>query len=107
MSRKPVVLRPAARRDIFSAVEFYASEGGEALSLRFSDAVERGLSAIGLNPASGSPRYGHELGVAGLRTVRLRPFPYLVFYLVTDRVDVWRVLHGQRDIPDTLRPDLD
>jgi toxin ParE1/3/4 len=34
----------------------------------------------------------------------LRRFPHLVFYVVeADRIDVWRVLHGERDVPQWLR----
>jgi len=31
-------------------------------------------------------------------------YPYLVFYVEhADHIDVWRVLHGQRDIPAWMR----
>ena len=37
------------------------------------------------------------------QTLRFRPvgkFPYLIFYVETEAdIDVWRVLHGARDIP--------
>ena len=49
---------------------------------------------------AGSPRYAHELNLPGLRFWPLTRFPYLVFYFEHDNyVDVWRVLHQQRDIP--------
>lgn len=36
----------------------------------------------------------------GLRTVRLKGFPWLVFYLEFEtHVDVWRMLHAKRDMP--------
>ena len=43
----------------------------------------------------------------GLRSWPLTRHPYLVFYLERpDHIDVWRVLHGQRDIPAwLLEPD--
>ena len=45
----------------------------------------------------------HELNLPGLRSWPLTHYPYLVFYLErADHVDVWRVLHGQRDIPGSL-----
>jgi toxin ParE1/3/4 len=38
-----------------------------------------------------------------LRTWRLGRFPWLVFYVeAEERVEVWRVLHGARDIPSSL-----
>jgi toxin ParE1/3/4 len=45
-------------------------------------------------------RYGHELDLPGLRSWALSRYPYLVSYVERpDHVDVWRVLHSQRDIP--------
>ena len=52
---------------------------------------------------AGSPRFSYELGLPGLRAYALQRFPYLVFYVEReDFVDVWRVLHGHRDIPAWL-----
>jgi toxin ParE1/3/4 len=39
-------------------------------------------------------------GAAHLRSWPLQRYPHMVFYVeLDDRIDVWRVLHGQRDIP--------
>ena len=63
---------------------------------------------IARRPATGSPRYALQVGLAGLapenvRFWRLGRYPYLVFYIErNDHVDVWRVLHEQRDIPAWL-----
>jgi toxin ParE1/3/4 len=36
----------------------------------------------------------------GLQSWPLTRYPHLVFYVERpDHIDVWRVLHGQRDIP--------
>jgi toxin ParE1/3/4 len=44
--------------------------------------------------------YAHELKLPGPRAWPLAGYPYLVFYIERpDHVDVWRILHGQRDIP--------
>lgn len=105
MTGKPVVLRDVARRDIEVCVAFYAGEAGEAVALRFVDALENLLRAIASHPATGSPQYGYELDLPGLRSRLLRRFPYLVFYVDREgHVDVWRVLHAQRDIPAWLQP---
>ena len=54
-------------------------------------------------PASGSPRYAHELNLPELRLWSLDGYPYLVFYVEQpEHVDVWRILHSQRDIPEFL-----
>jgi toxin ParE1/3/4 len=104
MSSRPVVPREQARRDIEDAVDHYAREAGEKVALGFVNDLEVTLSAIGRNPGLGSPRFAYELDLPGLRARRLRRYPYLIFYIETDhRIDVWRVLHGSRDIPAWLR----
>ena len=104
MSGKPVVLRERARRDIDEAIEHHLSEAGPAVALTFIDAVEDTLRQIGKRPASGSPRYAHELEIPGLRFRSIAWCPYLVFYVETEaEIDVWRVLHGARVIPAWLR----
>lgn len=66
----------------------------------FIDAVEQAFTHTGRHPGAGSPRYAHELNLPGLRCWPLKRYPYLVFYIERhDHVDVWRILHGQRDIP--------
>ena len=100
MSGKPVVLRERARRDIDEAIEHYLSEAGPALAPDFIDALDDTRRQIGERPASGSPRHAHELDIPGLRFQSVGRFPYLVFYVEKEaEIDVWRVLHGARDIP--------
>ena len=100
MTSKPVVLRAAARRDVDNAVNHYLVEAGRRTALRFIDRVEEAFLHVAMNPESGSARYGHELNLAELRSWSVRSYPYLVFYMTArGQVDVWRVLHRQRDIP--------
>jgi len=100
---KPVVPRELAARDVNQAIDHYLREEAEAAALGFVDALEAAYAHIGRHPATGSPRYGHELDLAGLRSWPLTRYPYLVFYLErSDCIDVWRVLHAQRDIPAWL-----
>ena len=104
MSGKPVVLRERARRDIDEAVEHYLGEAGPVVALAFIDALEDARRRIGEQPAAGSPRYAHELDIPGLRSRTVRRFPYLVFYVERPAdIDVWRVLHGARDLPAWMR----
>ena len=104
MRGKPVVLRERARRDIDEAVEHYLDEAGEAVALDFIDALRDTRRRIGEQPASGSPRYAHELDIPGLRCLPVGKFPHLVFYVEgVAGTDVWRVLHGARDIPAWMR----
>lgn len=45
------------------------------------------------------------INLLGLRFWALTRYPHLVFYIERDdHIDVWRVLHGRRDIPAWLHP---
>ena len=100
MKVKPVVPREQARRDVEDAVSRYLAEHAGVTALGFIDALENAYGHIARHPATGSPRYAHELNLPGLRSWLLTRNPYLVFYVEhPDRIDVWRVLHVQRDIP--------
>ena len=104
MTAKVIVPREQARRDVDAAIDHYLDHAGEDVALGFIDALESAFRLIGARPATGSPLYGHELGLPGLRHRRLKRFPYLVFYVERgDHIDVWRVLHAQRDIPARMR----
>lgn len=104
MSVKPIVLRERAHLDIDEAVEHYLVEAGPAIALDLLDALEVILHQISEQPASGSPRYALELGIPRLRFWPTGNFPYLVFYVENEvEVEVWRVLHGSRDIPAWVR----
>ncbi len=100
MKAKPVVPREQAQQDVEDALTYYMAEDAEAAALGIIDALEQAYAHIGRHPATGSPRYAHELNLPGLRSWPLTHYPYLVFYVErSDHVDVWRVLQGQRDIP--------
>ena len=104
MTIKPVILRILAEQDIKQASFHYRSEGGEALALDFIEEAEQAFRRIGRNPVIGSPRYAYELSLEGLRVWPLRRFPYLIFYIEQpNALDVWRELHGQRDIPSWMQ----
>ena len=97
---KPVVPREIANRDVDEAIAHYLREADERVALGFVDALERAYRHIGRHPESGSARYALELKLPGLRSWPLKRFPHLVFYVETkETIDVWRVLHGSRDIP--------
>lgn len=103
MTAKPVKPRAKAREDVDIAVEYYADEAGADVAFSFIDAVEQAYTFIGEMPAAGAPRWSHELNLPGLRTMGLKGFPWLVFYLDFEtHVDVWRVLHAKRDMPARL-----
>ncbi len=104
MTLRPVIPRALAQRDIDDTITRYAAEGGEALALRFIDALEQAFQRIRRHPGVGSLRYAYELGLEGLRVWPLRRFPILVFYREQpDQIDVWRILHAQRDVPSWMQ----
>lgn len=104
MTVRRVNRRERAQRDIDEAAGHYLEEGGDALALRSIDALEAAIQHVAKHPATGSPRYATRTNTPGLRFWQVKRFPYLIFYVEReDHVDVWRVLHGQRDIPAWLQ----
>ena len=108
MKSKPVVPREQANRDIEEALAHYLDEGAAKAAADFIDSLERAFAPISRHCASGSPRYAHALNLSGLRCWPLPRFPYLVFYVErSDHVDVWRVLHGKKQIAQWIQePEL-
>jgi toxin ParE1/3/4 len=103
MSGKPLVPRERARRDVEGAVGYYALQAGEQAALGFIDALEAAYRLIADYPQSGSQRHAHELGLPDLRSRALQRYPYLVCYVEgSGAIDIWRVLHAQRDIPQWM-----
>lgn len=103
-ARRLVILREPAQRDVEAAVNWYRDQAGADIALGFVDAVEEALGHVGRQPSVGSARYSVELGIPAQRCWQLDRFPHLVFYVErNDHVDVWRVLHGHRDIPTWMR----
>ncbi len=100
MKSRSVIPRELANRDVDAAIDYYLSEGAAQAALGFVVALEQAYAHIGRHPATGSLRYAHELNLPGLRFWPLARYPHLIFYIERDDyIDVWRVLHGQRDIP--------
>ena len=103
---KEAAWRKSARQDVADAAYWYACHGGLTLGEDFLIAVEEAVSHIAHCPASGSPRYADILKIAGLRFWAVERFPYLIFYIEhATQIDIWRVLHGERDIAARLGTD--
>lgn len=103
MRAKRVVPRARAHQDVEETIAHYLAGDAAAAALGFIDALEKAYAHLGRHPAAGSPRYAHELDIPGLRSWPLKRFPQLIFYVErSDHIDVWRVLHGQRDLPASL-----
>ncbi len=104
MKAKPVIPRDQAVRDVEETIAYYLAEAGKTVALGFVDALEKAYSHISFQPGTGTTRFAHELNLPSLRAWHLTRVPHTVFYVEhRDHIDVWRVLHGQRDIPAWLR----
>ena len=104
MKSKHPVPRPQSQSDIDQAVDYYLREAGTEAALGFIDSLQNAYLHLSRYPQTGSSRYAHELDLPGLRVWPLKRYPYLIFYLEqVDHLDIWRVLHGQRDIQAWLR----
>jgi toxin ParE1/3/4 len=100
---KPVRLTPRVDSDIDACLSWIAKDN-PAVALRFLDALRAYLRYPSRMPGIGSPRYAEIPLVHGVRMLAIKDFEnYLLFYLEhEDCVDVIRVLHGARDIPEAL-----
>lgn len=99
MMRKPVVLFEPAVRDTEEIIDAYVRTNAQRAAQGFINAAEQAYEHIGSYPAAGSLRLAGVLDFPGLRFWPLRKFPHLVFYFIrTDRVEVWRVIHGRRAV---------
>ena len=101
---RAVIPRERANRDVDEAVDLYLRSAGETVALAFIDDLERAYAHVAQHPSSGSLRVAYELGLPGLRAWPLTQHPFVIFYRErADHIDIWRVLHGARDIPDWLQ----
>ena len=99
---KKLVKRALADADILAALDYCITNAPE-YALAFVDAVEQAFQHIQQFAASGSLRYAYELSLPDIRVWECSKYPYLVFYVeYPSQIEVWRVLHGSRDIPASL-----
>ncbi|MDN8614150.1 type II toxin-antitoxin system RelE/ParE family toxin [Variovorax ginsengisoli] len=86
--------------DVDEVIAHHLAEHARQAALGFIEALERAYANIGRHPANGSSRFAHELNLPGVRFWTLTWYSCSVFYVERDdHIDVWRVLHGRRDVP--------
>jgi toxin ParE1/3/4 len=95
-----IVRRPAANHDLLIAFRYYAREAGLRVADRFFADAEAAFARLASMPGLGTRYEPHEPLYADLRYLPLSRFrDYLVFYRpLPDGIEVFRVLHGARDI---------
>lgn len=100
--KRRVVVHARAQQDIDEALAHY-DRAALQVGDDFIDALEDAVGFLRLRPEAASSRFAHELDWPGLRSVTLRGFPYLVFFVERGRsVAVLRVLHQARDLAALL-----
>ncbi len=103
MADKPIRLRALAAADLENAAIYYRDNGGQQVAGDFIAAVQAAFQMISSGPGIGSLRYSYDLDIPQLRAFPVERFEHAVFYVeADDLVDVWRILHTRRDIPETL-----
>ena len=103
MNPKPVVLSDRALVDLAQIVRRYTSVASAEVARSFAGAIRDAVQHIALFPASGSARMDLPLTLAEVRSWPVSGFPYLLFYADSaETIDVFRVLHTARDIPESL-----
>jgi toxin ParE1/3/4 len=104
-------MKPSLRRhddfnsDFDRQYRWYLEQAGEIVAERFLKAVLITLGALVDQPESGRRRNFRQQALQDLRSFRVEP-PFqktLIFYRVTnDALEVWRLMHGARDLPRRL-----
>lgn len=97
MTRWPAQFRPLAVADLEHAIDHYAENAGLEVAGRFIAAVEAANRAMTMQPRRGSTSTGALLGMADVRSWRVKSFPYRLFYVFDGQmIDIWRVLHDRQ-----------
>jgi len=101
---KPIRVTPKADDDIDKCYAWIRKDN-PAAALRFLDAVELTCRNLSQMPGIGSRRYAEIPLVHGVRMIGVKGFAnYLLFYLEHETsIDIIRLLHGARDIPEVLQ----
>lgn len=87
----PIVFRPEAETDVLEARDWYEQQR-PGLGAQFADALDELMVRIESQPMLYAPAH------ADVRRVKLKRFPYVVYYRVlADHVEVIAVLHGSRE----------
>ena len=85
------------------AIYRYIRLDDEEVARRFLESAYDSFEFLAENPMIGRAR--PEFAHSGLRSWRVQGFRnYLIFYRTgNDRLQIWRVLHGSRDLPAMMK----
>ncbi len=101
---KPIRFTTKADRDVDSCFLWIQKDNPHA-AIKFIDAVEETCKILAKMPGVGSRHYADIPLVRGVRMITVNNFNnYLLFFLEYEtHIDVIRLLHGARDIPEALQ----
>ncbi len=107
MSR--VIRRPAANHDLVAIYRHYTRAAGSKVADRFFAQAEATFVRLAGMPGMGTRYDPEERLYADLRFFPVSRYrDYLVFYRpLPDGIEVYRVLHGARDLAGILAEDFD
>ncbi len=106
---KRILRRPSADRDLVAIYRYYAAAQSSLRTAdRFFADADRTFRRLADRSGIGTRYHPQEPLFADLRYFPLARYrDYLVFYRpVEDGIEVYRVLHGARDIPSILTADF-
>lgn len=104
---KTIRIHPLAASDLRQIARYIAQNSPDS-AVRFLDSANAAFLRIQEQPGMGSTRYAKNKYIEGLRFWLIQGFEsYLVFYIERpDVIDILRILHGARDIPEMLKEGL-
>ena len=94
-----------ARLDVKNIYKYYLEEHGIDLAERFYSELKTKILFVENNPNLGSTRYSDLFENKATKFSRLKNFPYLFFYFVSesgDRLEILRMFHQSRDIENLI-----
>jgi toxin ParE1/3/4 len=100
VSRRRILLRPAAERDLERQAQYIVSSSGVDAARRFYRAAEETCQLIAGRPGIGRRIPYRNPVLAETRMFRMKGFTsHLIFYRpIMNGVEIVRVIHGMRDI---------
>jgi toxin ParE1/3/4 len=106
VSRRRILLRPAAERDLERQAQYIARSSGADAAQRFYRAAEETCQLIAGRPGIERPIPYRNPLLAETRMFRMKGFTnHLLFYRpVKNGIEIVRVIHGARDIESLFEP---
>jgi len=99
-----IVLSDMAIAEILEQAEWYESQSGRPLAVRWEKAVTSAALRIAKNPNGGTPCKFESSELRDLRRTTITGFPkHLIFYRFHEgEIFILRVVHGARDLERLL-----